>query len=168
MKLLRLIVFQALWFGIIYLGNSSIQYLAIPIALMAVVLDKIIFYKNDSNKSFFLFSLFVLTSGVVVDSILLQSNQINFSNWNYPFSAWFMWGMWIIFIPYYNIGFNKLHKKYLLGSFLGLFFAPISYYSGSNIGNITLATNTSLLFIGIGWAIYFPISLYVHKKLTVN
>jgi hypothetical protein len=163
---LRLITFQILWFANVYLGKTPYLYLAVPLSLFFLFLDKEIFYKEVPLKPFIKFSIFIIFSGIMIDSIVLNLGLISFKSWSNPISSPFMWGMWIIFIPYYQIGFNKFKGKIFLSIILALIFAPVSYYSGSKMGSIVLIEKTIALgAIGILWGIFFPISINVYDKL---
>lgn len=163
--IIRLVIFQSLWFANVYLGKTPYLYLAVPLSLVFLFIDQRIFYKDTSISRFSLFTLFVVLSGAIVDSTVLNLGLISFANWDYPLSSPFMWGMWIIFVPYYQIGFGRFKGKPILSIVLALIFAPISYYSGSKIGSINILKTEALPLIGILWAIYFPISINMYDKL---
>jgi hypothetical protein len=164
--IVRLITFQSLWFANVYLGKTPYLYFAVPLSLFFLFLDKEIFYKKVPLIPFINFSLFVVFSGMIIDSIVLNLGLISFARWSLPISSPFMWGMWIIFIPYYQIGFKKFNGKILLSVILALVFAPISYYSGSKIGSIILIDKIfALSAIGILWALFFPLSINLYEKL---
>jgi hypothetical protein len=74
-----------------------------------------------------------------------------------------MWGMWIIFIPYYHIAFFKFEKKLVVSILLAFIFAPISYYSGVKQGALLVSQIWNLAAVGTLWALFFPISIKLYK-----
>ncbi len=164
-NIIRLIIFQSLWFANVYLGKTPYLYFTVPLSLIFLFIDKTIYYKEVPIRRFITFTAFIVISGMIIDSIVLNLGYISFANWSEPISSPFMWGMWIIFIPYYQIGFYRFSGKTLLSIVLALIFAPVSYYSGSKIGSIKLQAVQALPLIGILWAIFFPISINIYNKL---
>ena len=166
MTISRLITFQLLWFLNIKF-SASYEILLLFISTAFVCIDKIIFYPKQSLKMFIIFFIFVLFSGILIDSILLNFNILYFLDWSKFYSPPFMWSLWLIFIPYYQIGFERFDNKIYTATVLAFIFAPFSYYSGSNIGNVSIDSSTSLIYIGALWAIFFPLSLKLRLKLKI-
>jgi hypothetical protein len=166
MNILRLIIFQALWYIFIKLGYLEISYTFPFIAILFTAIDKKLFNKDESWYKYLSFTLFLLVSGLVVDSTLLNTNFIQFENYKEIYSPFYMWSIWIIFHPYYQIAFNKFKNKNLIASSCGFLFAPFSYYSGSKLGNLEIQEPSNLIAVAVLWAIFFPISINLYFKLN--
>jgi hypothetical protein len=164
-KLIRVIYFQALWFLIIYLGRTNQGLLALGLALVSVIVDYMIFKYTKYTKDWLAFSIFVFLCGLVIDTVLLQLKLVSFTSYNGPLSPLFMWAMWIIFIPYYPIGFHKLSNKRNLSLLLAFIFAPISYYSGAKQGALEFTSIYNLFAVATLWTIYFPISIKFFTRI---
>lgn len=164
-NLFRVIILQILWYIFVKFGVSSYQFLFPLLALIVTSLDKLLFAKELSWKQYIQFSFFLLLSGFVIDSGLLYLSLIDFTGWNQMYSPYYMWSIWLIFIPYYQFAFGKFEGKYLISGICGALFAPVSYYSGSKIGNLELLSDYSVLGIGLMWGLFFPTSVWLFKKI---
>lgn len=165
MSILRLIVFQSLWFVFVKYADHSYSYFIPIFALILIIIDKITYNPKMTWVSFVVFSLFLLLSGLVIDSSLLNLGFIGFDQMNTILSPPYMWGIWLIFLPYYQIGFYKFKNKPYLSSIVAFIFAPFSYFSGQQIGNLIITENLSFIIIGMFWAIFFPISIHFYHYL---
>lgn len=168
MNIVRLIIFQILWYVFIKFGSLDKSYLFPIIAIFFTAADNRLFNIELDLKKYTMFTFFLILSGIIIDSTLLNLNFINFSNYEKSYSPIYMWSIWIIFIPYYQIAFNKFKGKNLLAAICGLLFAPFSYYSGSKLGNLEILETTNLIAIGVLWAIFFPISINLYFKLNTK
>lgn len=156
-NIFRIIVFQIAW--IIFAGWSyPFEYLTPVLATALVLIDYRLFNKEISFAKFGIFYLFILVSGVFIDSLILNLNFINFRNSSSFLSPFYLWSIWIIFIPYYNFAFKKFHKKLYLSLAFAMVGAPLAYYGGAKFGNLILL-DYAFVPIAIGWAIFFPISV---------
>jgi len=163
---IRLLILQIIWYLLIKYGDVPQAYLYPVIALILTGLDKTFFIKKLSWQHFAVFSLFLFLAGLIIDSLLMISNMIVFIGWEAVYSPYFMWAIWLIFLPYYDIAFEKFYGKKWVAFLCGLIFAPISYYSGSKIGNLEIFQLENLLAIGLLWGIFFPISIELYFNLT--
>lgn len=163
MKIARVIYFQSLWFFIIYCGKEGNNTLALSLATISVLLDYYLFIQRYDLKKWLTFLFAVVASGIMIDTTLLKLDFIEFTAHNGAISPPFMWAMWIIFVPYYDIGLSRFSNKKLMSILLAFIFAPISYYSGTKQGALSIESYKGLLAVGILWAIYFPLSLKVFK-----
>jgi hypothetical protein len=91
--------------------------------------------------------------------------MVSFSHNTTPISHPFMWGMWVIFIPYYTIGFHRFENKKILSILLAFIFAPISYYSGVKQGALEISSLYNLVAVGILWGVFFPLSIKIFSKV---
>lgn len=164
MTILRLVIFQTIWYFFINAGESDYSIYFPFLAITLTAIDKYIFSKMLSWKLFFNFSLFLLVCGIIIDSFLMSFNFIHFRGWESSYSPFYMWAIWLIFIPYYSIAFKKFHNKIFVTAICGFLFAPLSYYSGSNIGSLSVPSLGSLFIIGLMWALFLPTSIQYYFK----
>lgn len=162
---IRLIALQILWYIFIKFGDDSLAITFPLIALIMTSIDKHFFIKEASWKIYTIFTLFLFVSGLVIDSTLLNLGFINFSAWESSYSPFYMWGIWIIFFPYYSIAFKKFHHKKVIALICVFLFAPFSYYSGSKIGSLNILELKNLIYIGLMWGVFFPTSVQLYFKL---
>jgi hypothetical protein len=165
-NLFRVIFFQTFWFIFIKYSEFPYAWMFPLTALFFVTIDKVLFYKKQSWTKFIQFSVFIFIAGLLVDSSLLNFKMMKFDGWNSPYSPPYMWAIWIIFIPYYEFAFPKFYGKLWLALALGLFCAPLSYMGGAKIGTLSLTQSYSQIVIGVFWAVFFPLSVAIYKKLN--
>lgn len=163
-NLARIVVFQLAW--ILFAGWSySFEFLAPLLAIVLVLIDYRLFNKQLSFRNLGVFFLFVLTAGVLIDSLILNLNFISFSNSKSALSPFYLWSIWIIFIPYYDFAFQKFHRKLYLSLPFALLGAPLAYYGGTKFGNLILH-NYAIFPIAIYWAVFFPVSVELYCRLV--
>lgn len=162
--ILRLCIFQIIWYLFINYGDTEFSIYFPLFAILFTGVDKYFFTKELEWKFYAQFSLFLVLVGSFIDSCLMYFNFIEFRNWQAIYSPFYMWGIWLIFIPYYSIAFKKFHNKILVTSVCGFLFAPLSYYGGSNIGSLNIPSIENLIMIGLMWAIFLPTSIQYYFK----
>lgn len=162
-NILRILFFQIVW--ILFAGwQFSFEYVAPVLALLFVYIDYLVFYKQKSFKQLIIFFFFILISGLIVDSLLLNLGFISFKAHQSIFSPFYLWSIWIIFIPYYQFAFYKFRGKLYLSLPLAIFGAPFAYYGGAKFGNL-ITHEYAYLAIALCWAVFFPISIVVYNKI---
>jgi len=164
-SLIRIIIFQALWFLFAYWGKWPIQYLAPLVALVFVLIDWKMAKCEISLKGVLGFIGFILICGIIIDSLLYTFGVIEFDHsisWSInSLSTMNMWAIWIIFVPYYDFAFEKFEKSTWLSIIFALFGAPIAYKGGAQLSGFLINKN-GLYFIAIAWAIFFPTSIKIY------
>jgi hypothetical protein len=167
-SLIRVIVFQTLWFVFAYWGNWSYQFLAPLVGVAAVLADWKLSRSAITFPNFLKFFGFILLSALVVDGILLNAGFIGFKQAGY-LSPYNMWGIWFIFIPYYDFAFEKFYKRLPLAVVFGLIGGPMAYQGGAKIGALSIFDHGHIA-VAIAWGVFFPISLilYYQKLYTAQ
>lgn len=164
--LIRIVVFQSLWFAFLSLHDFEWNFILPIIALFCVYLDWKIFQSGISFQKLNVFILFLLVCGLLIDTPLHYLGFVEFEQLSFGlFSPFFMWCMWIIFVPYYDFAFSKFFNAKKLAVLLVLFFAPLAYKGGSRIADFEFST-ASLVYIALMWGVFFPVSLLVYQKLV--
>ena len=163
-SLLRVLIFQSLWFLFAYWGQWSYQYLAPIVALIAIHFDWYLFRPKMTYARFALFWGFVLISGIVLDTALSLAGFIEF---NQTLSTFNMWGIWLIFVPYYEFAFEKFFKKYHFSTLLSLIGAPMAYSGGSKISGFIIH-EYGLIAIALAWAVFFPLSVHIYYGILLK
>lgn len=168
MKLLvRVIIFQSLWFLFAYWGNLSYQYLVPIIALISVILDWKLSKSVISFKNLSLFLVFLLLSGLIVDGSLFGLKLIVKDDHSGFLSPMNMWGFWIIFAPYYEFAFEKFNKSKWMGVVFAAIGAPMAYRGGAALAGFSITQN-GYIVMAILWMIFFPISLWLYYSKLQN
>ena len=102
--------------------------------------------------------------GYLVDSLLLLNNFIEFPTHAQlgPLSPLWMVALWVSFSTTFRHSMNWLKQKYIFAVFFAFIGGPLAYFAGQKIGAINgINEISSIIAIGISWAIAFPFMLYV-------
>ena len=158
-KILNLVIFQLGWFVCVLGGNL----LAVAYTIIALLIHQR--YQVKRKSEWKLIALVTLV-GITWDSLLVFSGLIF-----YPEASWlglpvWMVCLWILFATTF------MHSLLWLGQYLWLaagfaaVFGPLSYWAGVEVSNASFGASisTSILVIGIGWAILFPAGIYMASR----
>lgn len=159
--LIRVVIFQALWFLFAYWGQLPHHWLVPLIAIIAVLLDWKLSKSTLPLKSLMIFILILIISGLLVDGILFGSQLLNKPNHHGPLSPLNMWGFWIIFAPYYDFAFEKFYQKLWLAVLFAGIGGPLAYRGGAALAGFTIEP-MGFALISILWMIFFPLSLKLY------
>ena len=102
--------------------------------------------------------------GYLVDSLLLLNNFIEFPTHAQlgPLSPLWMVALWVSFSTTFRHSMNWLKQKYIFAVFFAFIGGPLAYFAGQKIGAINgINEISSIIAIGISWALAFPFMLYV-------
>ena len=159
--LIRVVIFQALWFLFAYWGQLPHQWLVPLIALIAVLIDWKLSKSSLSLKSLLIFILVLNLSGLVVDGILFGSKLLYKPNHKGLLSPLNMWGFWIIFAPYYDFAFEKFYQKVWIAVLFAGIGGPMAYRGGAALAGFTIEPMGFALISAL-WMIFFPLSLKLY------
>jgi hypothetical protein len=163
-NLLRVLVFQSLWFLFAYWGNWNYQFLAPLVALIAIHLDWKLTASEINYRKFLIFTLVVLASGIIVDTALSFLGFISFKQVVSPMN---MWAIWIIFVPYYSFAFEKFYSRPYLSIILALIGAPMAYSGGAKLSSFVI-NQYGLYAIAIAWVLFFPLSVKYYYGILLK
>ncbi len=156
MTLLKIIVLQGFWYLAVAFGY---QYqLSILIAAVIISVVNYIIYRPSVTKGHYFFSLcFFVLYGFAQESLFEILGLVNYSQENFP--LW-LTSLYFVFIAYYGDLFNYLSKRGVpLLSLIGALGGITSYYGGVKISPIEVLSPLYYLAVGIGWGIFFPLSI---------
>lgn len=158
MKILKVIILQAFWYMSVAYGHIY----QLPFLLTAVTLSGLnyIIYRPSITKAHYLFTLilFVLY-GILQEGIFENLGLVNYGQESFP--LW-LTSLYFVFIAYYGDLFNYLSKKQpMILSLIGALGGISAYYGGAKISPIEVLSPYYYLAVGIGWGIFFPISIKI-------
>lgn len=156
-RVLKIIVLQSLWW--LFVLKREIGIWIIPIAIIAVIAEYYL-RKKEISTPYIIFTLVASLVGFSTDLIFQHFKFINYG----PSTPWFMLGIWLIFVPYYEVEFKKLRDNLLIAGVVAGLSGPFAYYSVSKIDIVKLAPQ-ALIYLGAVWAIYFPICFKLFNRL---
>jgi hypothetical protein len=104
--------------------------------------------------------------GFAFDSLLLSTGWISFPGHTGNLAPYWMVGIWVLFATTLNVAFRWMRPRLPLAALLGGISGPLSYWSGSKTGALTLAEPTSaLIALSIGWALVMPLLIVLAGRL---
>ena len=134
--LVNLLGFNAIWFGLILLGNVFI-----PIAAIMLLLH--LYYQADKNE----LVLILIVAGV---GVLLDSTLIYFGIFVFPDSAqlpFWLITLWFCFAATVRHSLSFLAKSKILQVLVGGIFAPLSYLAGAKFSVVYITPEFELSYL---------------------
>jgi dehydrogenase/reductase SDR family protein 12 len=158
MTVLKVILLQAFWYLAVAFGHKY----QIPILLSAVTLcvANYFIYKPSVTKGHYFFTLsFFILYGLFQEALFEGLGLVSYGQESFPF---WLTALYFVFIGYYGDLFNYLSKKpvsllFVIGSLGGI----SSYFGGAKISPIEVLSPYYYLAVGIGWGIFFPLSIKI-------
>jgi hypothetical protein len=155
-KILNLVMFQLGW-AICVLGGNL---MAVAYSLVALLIHHR--YVLQSKSEWKVIGFIVLV-GITWDSLLVFFGLIV-----YPDAVWFnlpvwMVCLWILFATTFMHSMAWLSGYSWVSVFVGAVFGPMSYWAGVEFSDASFGASPimSMVVIAAGWAILFPIGLYM-------
>jgi hypothetical protein len=155
-KILNLVMFQLGWAVCVFGGNS----MAVVYSVFALSI-----HHRYVVKSYAEWRLigWVTLIGITWDSLLVFFGLIV-----YPDAVWlnlpvWMVCLWILFATTFMHSLDWLSRYCWFCIILGAVFGPMSYWAGVEFSDTFFgaSTITSMLVIAAGWAILFPVGIYM-------
>ena len=170
LALINILAFQAGWFACV-LGAARGSLWAGPIVVVVSLAFHLALAKDRRNEA----RLFVVAGllGFFLDSVQAAMGIFFFTtaetmpewspSWLSP--PW-MVALWPNFAATFHVSLSWLTGRYALAASLGAVGGPLSYYAGARLGALSFPTEltTSLLVVGLVWAIALPVLLWAAKS----
>ncbi len=155
---------NALWLAIV-LGvahNIPIPAIIIFFILLVVVLREGI---TQEDVAALVAGLII---GFIVDGYLHRSGWVHYESWlaipDWSPPYWILM-LWIGFSLTLKVGMRWLFRSYLVGALFLLIGAPLSYYSASKLGAVSLQEPlAAMLVIAVSWWCYFSLIYILNKS----
>ena len=165
--LVNIVAFYGTWFACV-LGAAH-QYLLIgPFSVLALLALHFYFLSGYSHTQELRLLITAGVFGFVLDSLQALLGVFSFINtspgiWISP--LW-MVSLWVAFATTLHTSLRWLSGKYGLAAILGVIGGPVSYYSGAQLGALTLNPDRTFSFItmAIVWGVAMPILVWLAKE----
>ncbi|AVF39647.1 DUF2878 domain-containing protein [Pandoraea apista] len=115
-----------------------------------------------------MFIALVAFAGWGWESIVLRTGWIAYpaGSWPAGYAPYWMAGLWALFAIQINPLFSSLRPHWLLASLLGAAGGPLSFRAGAALGAVTFTSPwAALTVIAIGWAVHFPVLLWLGGRI---
>ncbi len=163
--------FKICWWACVLGAVSNQKYLG-PILVFLYLSIHLYNISSQSRTSEIYLLLIACMFGTSVDSILLNLDILSYEglydNIDYIAPLWIT-AMWVGFTATLNHAFKNIIEKYFIQILLGLFFGPMAYVAGNNLGAIKFNTLYSesliLVIIAVVWGLSFPLLCWMSNKI---
>ena len=175
--LINLSLFKAAWAATVFGAAASVP-VAGAIAVAIAVLVHLA-RTRDIRAEAMLLGLAAIV-GLAWETLLVATGVLEYSSGNLVpgIAPYWIVAMWILFATTLNVGMRWLRKSPVIAAVAGAVGGPASFLAGAGAGAVTLSNPaTSLLVIGIGWAVLLPLMVQIATRfdghddsqpLTVN
>tara|TARA_B110000495_G_C23029311_1_gene612469 strand:- start:2529 stop:3071 length:543 start_codon:yes stop_codon:yes gene_type:complete len=136
--LVNLLGFNAIWFGLILLGNVFI-----PIAVIMLLLH--LYYQADKNELVLI--LIVAGVGVLLDSALIYSGIFIFPGSTPTQLPFWLITLWLCFSATVRHSLGFLANSKILQCLIGAIFAPLSYLAGAKFSVVYITPSFELSYL---------------------
>lgn len=155
--LINLSLFKAAWAATVFGAAASIP-VAGAIAVAIAVLVHLA-RTRDVRAEATLLALAAIV-GLIWETLLVAANVLTYPSGNLVpgVAPYWIVAMWILFATTLNVGMRWLRKNVATAAIAGAIGGPASFLAGASAGAVTLSEPlTSLVVIGIGWAVLLPL-----------
>ncbi|MBK24639.1 MAG: hypothetical protein CME70_11645 [Halobacteriovorax sp.] len=158
MTALKVIILQGFWYVSVAFGYK--YQLPIFLASIGLAAANYFIYKPNITRGHYVFSLgFFVIYGLIQEGLFESLGLVNYGQESFP--LW-LTALYFVFIGYYGDLLNYLSKKPIpLLALIGALGGISAYYGGSKLSPIEVLSPFYYLAVGIGWGIFFPLSIKV-------
>ncbi|MGE0761793.1 MAG: DUF2878 domain-containing protein [Bdellovibrionales bacterium] len=151
------------WFGCVYLAKWALSPWSFIFPLVSWII--LFFSKEATVKQMTL--LFALAGfGALFDTAIHALDVIQFSNHESIFIPYWLVAMWFLFVSVLPATKELLQTRLWFAGCLGAILGPLSYFSGEAFQVLSFQNRFAILIYAVFWGIYFPVALYLYRKLT--
>ncbi|WLH91166.1 DUF2878 domain-containing protein [Pseudomonas sp. FP453] len=153
------VLFQCGWFACVLGGNS--RWLLVAVAALAVHLLWISSWSREGQVI-----LAVTLLGTVIDTALRTFGVFHFSMPGPLIPLWLI-VLWALLATTLRHCLAWSARPWWRASLLGAVGGPLSYYAGSQLAGVSFGYGTTTTVIGLGllWALLFPVLHWVARQL---
>ena len=161
MLLAKIILLQVFWYAVVY-TSFKYQILFFVGSLLLTLINYLLYIKHISFIKYLLTVILFSIFGVYEIAGASYLGLVDYKN--SQFSFWLL-SLYVVFACYYGDVFNYLFSKNIfLLIIIGALAGPMAFYGGVKISNIEVLHNYYYVFIGLNWAIFFPVSIKLFYK----
>lgn len=168
LNLINFIAFQIIWFACVLGAANNLPWLGVVTALTAMLWH---FSQANNKKNELCLIVIAMILGGALDQTMLSLKLIEyqhignyFNNTLPPIVPFWIIALWVGFASTLNVSLRWLREKKVISILFGLIGGPLAYMSAQKLGAVSLTSQTSLIALGIAWAIATPILLEISTK----
>lgn len=156
LKFFNLLMFQLGWAVCILGGNL----MAVIYSVIALLIHHRYLVKSKSEWQLI---GWVVLVGIAWDSLLVFLGLIIYSHTGWFSLPVWMVCLWVLFATTFMHSLFWLARLLWLAAISAAIFGPMSYWAGVNLSDASFGASpiTSMMVIAAGWAVLFPVGLYM-------
>lgn len=164
-KLINFFMFQTGWIISVVAAATGIAHIGLVTVLLILVLHFML--ANDWRSEAWLL-VTAIAIGMVFDSLLVSFNLLAYENGIIiPGTApYWIIGMWALFAITLNHSLAWFQQHTVIAVLAGAVFGPLAYVAGQSLGAVTIVSNTALIVLALGWAVFFPLLSLLARSLS--
>lgn len=158
-NILNFLLFQIGWFSCLLLSG----FWPLLLGLLILLLHFFVIVPDGEKVSESVFLCKVLFVGFLLEALYLSADVLEKADQSELPSSWLLL-IWLLFGSTFRYSMSWLRPKLVLAAAFSMIAAPMSYMSGAALnGSVALGEPmlTSIAFLGITWALIFPVLLVV-------
>jgi hypothetical protein len=164
-KLINFINFQLIWFLSIYGAAAQREFITLPLCLIFLAVNLFLSKNLMADLTLILQGVIL---GIFIDTSLIHLGVISFKSqyWSQISPVW-MWVIWAGLLSTVNSSMSWLKSRQVMAGFLGLIFAPLSYWAGVRIGaGVFNNLNSALITIGSIWLLITSLMMRMASRIS--
>ena len=161
---INLVAFQLGWFACVLGAARGAPWLG-PLIVSAVVLLHLRLARRAKPELLLL--ALCLVVGVCWESLVLNRALVTYPDplAGLPIAPLWIIAMWPLFGTTLNVTLRFLKSRLWLAALLGASGGPLAYFSGQQLGALTLTpVGTALLWHAAGWAVLMPLLVAFSRR----
>lgn len=164
--LINLLLFQVAWFACVLGGAKGLPWVG-PMVVAAVVLYHLR-HAEDHHIELLLIAV-AAAVGTLFDSLLVATGALSYPSgqWHPLLAPYWIIALWVAFATTLNVSMRWLEGRSLLAFLFGAAGGPLAYFSGSQLGAVTLE-DPALAFtaLSLGWGLLTPLLIGIASGLS--
>ena len=170
LKLLCSTLYTLGW--IICVFGGAAKWTILPLLTTAVITIPLLVYLFTLDRSLGLGTLILLAYGslfgLAMETLFISLDWLSYATTNSlspVLPPGWLWCLYFLFLPTLKLALDPLRRSYLAAALFGMLGAPLSYLAGATIGAVRLSSTYSVLGIGLCWAVYMLLIVYLDRRL---
>lgn len=162
---INLMVFKAAWAAVVLSAAAGTPIFGLIAIAIAVAIH---LWRTNSAGTELRLLLIAGAVGLVWETFLVQAGLIGYASghWLPGAAPYWIVAMWILFATTLNVGMRWLHSSRIAAALAGAIGGPLAFITGASLGATELLQPvTTLLYIGLGWAVFVPLLVHLARWL---
>lgn len=162
---INLAVFKVAWVAVVLSAAAGIPVYGLIAVGTAVSIH---LWLSERAETELRLLLAAAATGFVWETFLVQAGLIGYpsGDWLPGAAPYWIVAMWVLFATTLNVGMRWLRRSRAASAAVGAIGGPLAFAAGASLGATELLQPvTTLLYIGLGWAVFLPILVHFAKRL---